>query len=265
MAYWTCQFTSSWVCRGLPRFERSYVSVCAHTEHQHRVYDDAFSRQQNTFHPKRRFLLDGARDVKKADAGLGAVPTCAGDQGLWAWVERRRDVCFWVVSFKWGDSYKKHTSRTEPLKARRLSDNHMWSTAQRSIGFVLHCHFNNCATNLYNADPYYTVKYSLCLWIGNWQESLFIYSPARRGTKRRPFGKDSQTNQMNCSSYLLDLFHLPSRVEFLEWQGPSKQTWRVIGQTFYLSQFKASQSDVFTGSIKTRCEVQLVANRNLLQ
>lgn len=114
MAYWTCQFTSSWVCRGLPRFERSYVSVCAHTEHQHRVYDDAFSRQQNTFHPKRGFLLDGARDVKKADAGLGAVPTCAGDQGLWAWVERRRVVWFWVVSFKWGDSYKKHTSRTEP-------------------------------------------------------------------------------------------------------------------------------------------------------
>lgn len=56
-----------------------------------------------------------------------------------------------------------HPELSPHVKARRLSDNHMWSTAQRSRGFLLHYHFNNCATNLYNADPYDTVQDSLCL------------------------------------------------------------------------------------------------------
>lgn len=57
-------------------------------------------------------------ETQKADAGVGAVPRCAGDlvwePGRCAWREREWNVCFLDVSFKWGESYKKHTSTNEP-------------------------------------------------------------------------------------------------------------------------------------------------------
>lgn len=133
-----------------------------------------------------------------------------------------------------------HPELSPLVKARCLSDNHMWSNAQRSIGFILHYHFNNCATDLYNADPYYTVQYSLCLWIGNWQQSLFIYSPARRGTKDK-----SDELFLIFVGFILLIYQ--SRMFRME--RPVQTNLKDYWTNFLPITFKASQSDVFTASI----------------
>lgn len=122
MAYWTCQFTFSWVCESPPCCERSY--------HYEQLTASRAVHSLNTAAEFVRIYFPVNRNIPSR----GGIPAAGwgsgrrkqmlvlerrqhvqGDQepGWCAWTEKERNVCFLDVSFKWGESYKKHTSRTE--------------------------------------------------------------------------------------------------------------------------------------------------------
>lgn len=120
MAYWTCQFTFSWVCESPPCCERSYhyeqltASQPVHSLNTSADFASSFSMNRNipsrggipgagwgTGRRKQMLVLEQSQHVQETRDLAGAHE------------HRERNVCFLDVSFKWRESYKKHTSRTE--------------------------------------------------------------------------------------------------------------------------------------------------------
>lgn len=108
------------------------VSGCTQTEYQRRVCRDLFSREQKHSIQRRDSWCWMGLRTQKADAGAGATPTCAGDQGpAWcAWTEREKCLLFRCEFQMGGRAIKSiRPELSLRVKARRLSDMHMCSAA----------------------------------------------------------------------------------------------------------------------------------------
>lgn len=108
------------------------VSGCTQTEYQRRVCRDLFSREQKHSIQRRDSWCWMGLRTQKADAGAGAAPTCAGDQGpAWcAWTEREKCLLFRCEFQMGGRAIKSiRPELSLRVKARRLSDMHMCSAA----------------------------------------------------------------------------------------------------------------------------------------
>lgn len=91
------------------------VSGRAQTEYQCRVCKDLLSCETETFHPEKGFLvLDGAQDAESRCWCWSSANMCRRPGTQIVRMNKGRNVCFLNVSFKWGESYKKLTSRREP-------------------------------------------------------------------------------------------------------------------------------------------------------
>ena len=139
MAYWTCQFAFSWVCESPPCCERSYhYEQLTASRAVHRLNTSAefagiyFPREQKHSIQRRDSWCWMGLRTQKADAGAGAAPTCAGDQGpAWcAWTERGKCLLFRCEFQMGGRAIKSiRPELSLRVKARRLSDMHMCSAA----------------------------------------------------------------------------------------------------------------------------------------
>lgn len=103
MAYWTCQFTFSWVCESPLCCERSYcheqltaAKVVNQLNTVSVVCKDLFSHQHKHSIQRRDSWYWMELRTQKADASVGLLPTCAGDQGPgWCtWTKREKCLLF---------------------------------------------------------------------------------------------------------------------------------------------------------------------------
>lgn len=103
MAYWTCQFTFSWVCESPLCCERSYcheqltaAKVVNRLNTVSVVCKDLFSHQHKHSIQRRDSWYWMELRTQKADASVGLLPTCAGDQGpgLCTWTKREKCLLF---------------------------------------------------------------------------------------------------------------------------------------------------------------------------
>lgn len=161
MAYWTCQFTFSWVWKpfllwkAFSLWAAYHVSDCKLSEYRCSDWKDLFSSWTETFHPEERFLvLDGGSGRRKQMLVLEQRQPKQETKDLnGAHEQRGRNVCFLDVAFKWRESYKKHTSRTEPQSQgqRPVRRAHVQyrSFLETIIASVLLGFLENCVTILW--------------------------------------------------------------------------------------------------------------------
>lgn len=103
MAYWTCQFTFSWVCESPLCCERSYcheqltaAKVVNRLNTVSVICKDLFSHEHKHSIQRRDSWYWMELRTQKADASVGLLPTCAGDQGPgWCtWTKREKCLLF---------------------------------------------------------------------------------------------------------------------------------------------------------------------------
>lgn len=131
-----------------------HVSGCKLSEYRCSVWKDLFSSWTETFHPEERFLvLDGGSGRRKQMLVLEHRQPKQETKDLnCAHEQRGRNVCFLDVAFKWRESYKKHTSRTEPQSQGQRPVRRAHVQYRSFLGTIiasLHLSFReNCHNNL---------------------------------------------------------------------------------------------------------------------
>lgn len=152
MAYWTCQFTFSWVCES-PLVLKGLIILSS--LQRLRLYTDWAPVQSlqgsvfpwtETFHPEKGFLvLDGAQDAESRCWCWSSANMCRRPRTQIVRMNREREMFafeMWVSNG--GESYKKYTSRTEP-----------GSQGQTPVrqAHVQHCSFGSTAHAVVTLSP----------------------------------------------------------------------------------------------------------------
>lgn len=136
MAYWTCQFTFSWVCESPPCCERSYhyeqltASRAVHSLNTSAEFSQgSIFPWTETFHPEEGFLvLDGAQDAESRCWCWSSANMCRRPGTRMVRMNREREKCLlFRCEFQMGGRAIK-SIRPElslQVKARGLSDKHI--------------------------------------------------------------------------------------------------------------------------------------------